>query len=131
MDMALADYLLEIVEGLDTQHAQDGHSDCRKCLPSREGGYQPTWTIRLLTRCPGGCGCVIQLDHIGAVHDSSGAGDWEGTYTSPSQIVDPALRRYAEALLAGNPPQRGRPPYPPASASPLTPDVHHRSEDPT
>ncbi|MDP4510297.1 hypothetical protein [Nonomuraea turcica] len=108
--MAPSEYLLKIVERLDTQHAEDGHTDCRKCLPNPDSGHQPTWTIHRLARCSGGCGCVVQLDHIGAVHDSSGAGDWAGTYTSPSQIGDPALRRFAEALLAGHP----RPPYPPA-----------------
>ncbi|HEX4815837.1 MAG TPA: hypothetical protein VFV66_24085 [Nonomuraea sp.] len=129
--MAPPAFLLKIVEGLDSQHAQDGHSECRTCLPSRENGYQPTWTIRLLIRCSGGCGCIIQLDHVSVVHDSSGTGDWEGNYTSPADIGDPALRRYAEALLAGHPPRRGRPPYPPTSPSASPVSADRRSEDQT
>ncbi|MEV5561170.1 hypothetical protein AB0L44_46690 [Nonomuraea wenchangensis] len=102
--MTSVDYQIKITEGIDTQQAEDGHSDCRKCLPG-PCGVQPTWTIRLLARCPGGCGCVVQLDHLSAVHDSTGSLDWAGTYAHPGEIGDAALRRYAEALLAGLPSQ--------------------------
>ncbi|PZG19924.1 hypothetical protein [Nonomuraea aridisoli] len=123
--MTPSEYLFKIVEGLDTQYAEDGHSDCRRCLTSRDRDYQATWTIRLLARCSGGCGCVVQLDHISAVHDSTGVGDWEGTYSHPAEIGDPALRRYAEALLAGRP----RPPYPPALPHSLIPPSITESKD--
>ncbi|WP_329431340.1 hypothetical protein OG339_48075 (plasmid) [Streptosporangium sp. NBC_01495] len=93
-------YLIEIKEGTPSLSSSE-YSTCRTCHTCRSPGgrYEVTWTILLLARCSGGCGCRLLISHLAAVHDSSGIGDWAGTYTTPAEIDDPALRRYAEALL--------------------------------
>jgi len=93
------EYLIEIKEAKESFVESADHSACRAC--ERPDSLGVTWTIYLLARCTGGCGCRILIDHLDTVHDSTGSGDWEGTYTTPAEIGDPALRRYAVALLSG------------------------------
>ncbi|MGW3353276.1 hypothetical protein ACWDA3_59170 [Nonomuraea rubra] len=97
--MAVRHYLL-ITEEAPCPHAGDGYTACQTCEPNEIDGQPVTWSIRLLATCVSGCGCVVQLDHVVGVHGPFGNGDFASRYDSPEEIADPALRCYAEALLA-------------------------------